>query len=192
MHVFAGVPVGPQQPQGRREVVVVGHHRTAVGDPAEVLRRVEAVRGGRRAARGVERAEGLRGVLDDGHAEVGQLGRPPVEVHRDDGPRAVGAAARADSGSRVAVSRSTSTNTGTAPVAHTAAAVGTAVNAGTITSSPGPTPSATQREPQRVGARRHPDRVAPAGERRELALERVELRAEQVRARIARRAPPRR
>src|SRR4051812_10635180 len=43
----------------------------------------------------------------------------------------------------VAVSESTSTNTGTAPVAQTAAAVGTAVKAGTITSSPGPMPSAT-------------------------------------------------
>ena len=41
-----------------------------------------------------------------------------------------------------AVASSTSTMTGTAPVAHTADAVGTAVSAGTITSWPGPTPSA--------------------------------------------------
>ena len=44
-------------------------------------------------------------------------------------------------------------------------------------------PSATSDEPERVGARRHADRVAAAGERGELGFERGELGAEEVRAR---------
>lgn len=45
-------------------------------------------------------------------------------------------ALRAASGSMVALSGSTSTNTGKAPMLQTAAADGTAVNAATMTSSP--------------------------------------------------------
>jgi hypothetical protein len=49
------------------------------------------------------------------------------------------------------------------------------VNAGTITER-------DQREAQRVRTRRHADGVAASGERRELGLECVELRAEEIRA----------
>ena len=62
------------------------------------------------------------------------------------------------SGSRPSVS-STSANTGTAPAATTAFTVATNVKAGTITSSPQPTPKRRERAAQRRRSVRHGDRV---------------------------------
>ena len=88
----------------------------------------------------------------------------------------------ARSGSSPAPSASTSTGTGTAPVAHTAAAVGTAVNAGTITSVPGPTPSASNERRSASVPDGDRDRVPPPAVRRQLGLERLGLGPEQVHA----------
>ena len=68
--------------------------------------------------------------------------------------------------SRAAVGGSTSTRTGVAPAAHTADAVGTAVNAGTMTSSPGPTPRAASASWSAGGTARHADRRASPVDRR--------------------------
>ena len=175
-------PWARSEPERRGQLVVVGDDRAAVGDPTQVLGRVEAVR-----ARSRSRACGSSAPCacapssTTGTPEVGDHRRPPVEVHGDDGARAVGHRGLRRGRDRcVAVSGSTSTKTGVAPAAHTAAAVGTAVNAGTITSSPVADAQRDEREAERVGPRRHPDRVPPAGERRELGLERVELGTEQV------------
>ena len=95
-----------------------------------------------------------------------------------------------------AVAASTSTSTGTAPVAHTADAVGTAVNAGTITSSPGPMPSAASDElqaPTRRWRRRRPRSRRRRSVGGQLGFEGRQLGAEQHGARVedARRWPRR-
>ena len=186
VHVLLGHAVRAQQPDGRRRRRrVVGDHGAAVADAAEVLGRVEAVDGGRRAASGraPRRAPAPRPRRSAGRCR-GSVGRTPVQVHHDDGPRAVGAR-RVDQPSRRAppCRRSTSTSTGVAPSAATADAVGTAVNAGTITSSPGPTPSARERQLQRGGAgRRRRRRAARRAHAANSRLERGRLAAEQERA----------
>ena len=125
-------------------VVVVGEHRAAVGDATQVLGGIEAARdgGGRRTADRAHRAParrprppGLRGRAAARAARRGARESPPACCRSRREPR--------QPRSSAAVSGSTSTKTGDAPVAHTAAAVGTAVKAGTITSSPGPTPTAS-------------------------------------------------
>ena len=89
-------------------------------------------------------------------------------------------AAAADSRSIAAVSGSTSANRGIAPVAHTAAAVGHRGEGGHDHLVTGTDAERNQREPQRVGAGRDGDGVAPADERRELGLERFGLGPEEV------------
>ena len=71
------------------------------------------------------------------------------------------------------------------PSAHTADAVGTAVNAGTMTSSPGPTPSAAKTSCERARAAADADDLARAGRRRE-APRRARARAPSARGRAAR------
>ena len=137
----------------------------------------------------------LGGVLEHRHAEIGQHGRPPVEVHRDHGARALGAPRPRPRLRRcVAVSGSTSTNTGTAPGrahrrrgrhrgerGHDHLVAGTDARARPATSRSASVPDATPT------AWRRPANAANS------RFERVELGAEEVRARAhdARR-PPRR
>ena len=69
-----------------------------------------------------------------------RIGRGTAEqVHRDDGPGPRRARRRAFSGDRVHVSGMTSASTGVAP-SSTALKAATQLYAGTMTSSPGPTP----------------------------------------------------
>lgn len=84
----------------------------------------------------------VRGIVNDRNPERGKGCRAAINVDGDDRPRA-GRDRRGRcleierSGSRIDIDKD-----GDAPARHTAAAVGTAVNAGTITSSPSPTPAA--------------------------------------------------
>ena len=183
--VLLGHAVHPPPPDRRGQLGIGRGHGAAVTDAADVLGRVEANRPPpARPER--DRTVGLGGVLHDRARPT--LQRQRARAARTGGPamiarvRSVTAAAQAPR-SIAAVSTSTSTGTGAAPTAHTADAVGTAVKAGTITSSPGPMPSAGQRQLDRPGSARHATTSQPPLQRRPLAFEGVELRAEQHRAR---------
>ena len=76
-----------------------------------------------------------------------------------------------------------STNTGWAPAMTIVDAEATNENAGVITSSPGPTPTAVERQAQRVGARAQADAVPDPGQRRQLGLQRLALRPQDEPAR---------
>ena len=78
-----------------------------------------------------------------------------------------------------AVDASTSTSTGVAPRAHTAAAVGTAVNAGTITSSPADTPTARSASCNPDAPLADAHRVPVSEQQRQLVLAGLELGAQQ-------------
>ncbi len=74
-----------QSAQAGGKIGVVGDHCTAVTDPAQVLRRIEAV--GRREAVivGVQRAVGLCRVLQNGEAKLDRKERgSTVEMHGND------------------------------------------------------------------------------------------------------------
>src|SRR5207237_5117530 len=73
-----------------------------------------------------------------------EVGRLAVEMHRDDRLRLRGHCGGASVGSILAVSDSQSTSTGVAPRCRTGSAEAMKAAAGTITSSPGPTLSASR------------------------------------------------
>ena len=82
--------VEAQHPHALGELVVETRDQPAVADAAEVLRRVEAERRRDAGGRDAAGAEGLRGVLDERQAERGQLleRRGPAEqMHRHDRAR---------------------------------------------------------------------------------------------------------
>ena len=86
-------------------------------------------------------------------------------------------------GSRLNVSGLMSANTGFAPSRHTALAVAKNVKLGTITSSPGPMPSAMQHEQQRIAARSAANRVLRPAVLRHLRFELVARRTVHERTR---------
>ena len=65
--------VEAQQADALGELRVVGRDEPAVPEPEQVLRRIEAEGRGDAGARDFRRAERLRGVLDQRHAERGEL-----------------------------------------------------------------------------------------------------------------------
>jgi hypothetical protein len=79
--------VHPQAPHASCEHGVVGDQGAAVADPAQVLGRVEGVRGGHAAGAGEQRTVGLGRVLDDGELCSRHLGGTTEEVHDDRRPR---------------------------------------------------------------------------------------------------------
>src|SRR4051795_2583797 len=76
-----------------RKLVVVRRHEPTVAEAEEVLRRVEAEGRDRAVLRDFRGAESLRGVLEDGNAELDQgphVHHPSEQVHGDDRPRPFG------------------------------------------------------------------------------------------------------
>ena len=97
-------------------------------------------------------------------------GRPSRSRRRRSAPARIARvrgviAASTSRSSRLSVSGRMSTNTGTAPRSTKAFTVDTKVNAGQITSSPGPTSSEQRRHLERVRARRGQQHPRRAGER---------------------------
>ena len=193
VRVTRRVAVVAQRAHHGRQLGVVGDHGARVAERAEVLRRVEAER--RRAPR-ASRCAGRRCSAPCACAASSSTGTPS-QAAQDRRPSAraarTGARARpppcpgrprlrAGSGSMQRVAGSMSTSTGFAPVAAIASSVAMNVLGTVTTSRPGPAPSASEGEPQRLGAVAEPDAVlgaAVVGERR---LELVQIRGERERS----------
>ncbi len=100
MQASIGRAMLPEAPDAIGETATVGHHRAAIAQRPQWLRRKEAeaadVADGAHRAPAAARADGLRRVFDDRHAERQQgvdLRGAAEEVHRQDG-----AGARRDRG----------------------------------------------------------------------------------------------
>ncbi len=170
-----------------RRARVGGHDRAAVAPAAEVLRRVEAeaadVADAADAAAAVEGAVRLARVLD--HAQVRRAGdledriqvdRRAHEVHGMT-QRVRGVDRRVDGlgGDQVGRSGRRRRTRGVAPTQLTASAVAMNEFVGTITSSPGPMPSARSASEIASVPERDADRVIGLAVGGELGLEGLEL-----------------
>ena len=117
----------------RRHAIVVRGERSAVSERAEILRRIEAVRGDAEAPDRATATGGevsLAAILDDGQPVAGRDGRNPVhicgltvEMHRDDGGRPRCDRRASGRGSIVSLTGSMSAKTGRAPTIMMASAV---------------------------------------------------------------------
>ena len=144
---LGALAVRAQHPHPLGQLRVVGDDRARVAERAEVLRRIEAVRGQLAPSLAlVLGAVRLRRVLEDRQRRARAAARRRRTGRRGEQGtiarvRSV-TAARADAGSSVHVAGSTSASTGGRSGAAIPVTVATHVFAAVITSSPGPTPSA--------------------------------------------------
>ena len=154
MFVEHHLAVIDDQPAAARDLRIVGDDHAALPGH-DVLRLLKAEHASIAERAGLAavpcRAGRLRGVLDDrqpvasGDRQQGiHVGDVAGQVHGHDRPGARPMAARTDSGSMQKVSGSTSTKTGIELNSRTALAVALKEIAGTMTSSPGPTPAAAK------------------------------------------------
>ena len=191
MVIAIGLAAVSQPPDPLGERAIVGDDRAAVAERAEILRRIEAERAGdadradRRGRRPSPDAPGSSPRRSPGGARAATRSIAAmsaglaVQMHRQDRarPRPDRLGRRAP-GRCVSRDGSMSANTGRAPAIMIASAVYAADSGVVMTSSPGPMPSARRISAMRVGAGADADRVRRAGRRRELCLERLDLRAE--------------
>ena len=148
----AGDPVVAEPADRGGELGLVGRHGAALagrhdlpGVEREAREKAESA-ARRPAIAGSERAGGIldqHDVLRHRRLELLPRDRTAEEVDREDGTRPLVIASATSSGRTRNVSASTSTSTARAPQSSTAFAVAGKVYAGTITSSPGPIPSAS-------------------------------------------------